>query len=257
MRRQHFEWSFVVLGLVLTVYGGYALIYNYVNDKDIPGLGIAFLIVGVVLLLLYLGLFLVSWIQKKNKLVEQEQLVEDPDNEETSTNEEVEEIVDEKPAEEETIEEKLTENVVEEDDSSDEEYTPRERVNYQRNRSIYDFDGGSGYVKKVGFGSVLRIENNRILDMRTNAYYSIEGNVVNELGGGPIFEIYGNRIKLSFGSYLYEISGNNVNKVFGGFYASFSGNYLQTNDLEHVYEISCSLSSKQRLAVVALLFGCY
>ena len=252
MRKQHFEWSFVVLGLVLTIYGAYALIYNYANDKDIPGLGIAFLIVGVALLLLYLGLLLVSWLQRKNRLIEQEEPVEEPVNEEISNKEEVEE-----PIEEEPIEEEMTEEVAEEDDSSDEEYVPRERVSYQRSRSIYDSDGGSGYVKKVGYGSVLRIDNNRILDMRTNTYYSIEGNIVNEQGGGPVFEISGNRIKLAFGSYLYEISGNNVNKVFGGFYASFNGNYLQTNDLEHVYEISCSLSSKQRLAVVALLFGCY
>ena len=252
MRRQHFELSFVVLGLVLAIYGAYSLIYNYANNKDIPGLGIAFLIVGATLLLLYLGLFIISLVQKKNRLVEQDQQVEEPISEQVSTNGNVEE-----PIEEELIEKEPIEDLVEEDDSSDEEYVHRERISYQRNRSIYDSDGGSGYVKKVGYGSVLRIENNRILDMRTNTYYVIEENVINELGGGPVFEITGNSIKLSFGSYLYEISGNNVNKVFEGFYASFSGNYLQTNDLEHVYEISCSLSSKQRLAVVALLFGCY
>ena len=252
MRRQHFEWSFVVLGLVLTIYGAYSLTYNYANNKDIPGLGIAFLIVGATLLLLYLDLFIISLLHKKNRIVEQEQQAEEPISEQVSANEDVEEKIVE-----EQIEKESAEDAVEEDDSSDEEYIPRERVTYQRSRSIYDSDGGSGYVNKVGYGSVLRIENNRILDMRTNTYYVIEGNFVSEQGSGPVFEISGNRIKLSFGSYLYEISGNNVNKVFGGFYASFSGNYLQTNDLEHVYEISCSLSSKQRLAVVALLFGCY
>ena len=251
MRKQRFEWSFVVLGLVLTIYGGYSLIYNYVNDKDIPGLGVAFLIVGVALLLLYFVLFAISWFQKKRIVPDQEEPVDEPLIEETST-EEVE-----KPIEEETVEEEVTEDLKDDYDSSYEKYTPRERIAYQRNRSIYDSDGGSGYVKKVGYGSVLRVENNRILDMRTNTYYVIEGNVVSELGSGPVFEICGNRIKLSFGSYLYEISGNNVNKVFGGFYASFNGNYLQTNDLKHVYEISFSLSTKQRLAVVALLFGCY
>lgn len=251
MRKQHFEWSFVVLGLVLTIYGGYSLIYNYVNDKDIPGLGIAFLIVGATLLLLYLGLFIISLFQKKRIVPDQEQPSEQPPIEETTTEEA------EKPIEEETVEEEITEDSKDDYDSSYEIYTPKERITYQRNRSIYDSDGGSGYAKKVGYGSVLRIENNRILDMRTNTYYSIEGNIVSELGGGPVFEISGNRIKSAFGDYLYEISGNNVNKVFGGFYASFSGNYLQTNDLEHVYEISCSLNSKQRLAVVALLFGCY
>ncbi|MCR5309587.1 MAG: hypothetical protein K6E21_05720 [Bacilli bacterium] len=251
MRKQRFEWSFVVLGLVLTIYGGYSLIYNYANDKDIPGLGIAFLIVGVALLLLYFALFAISWFQKKRIVPNQEQLSEQPPMEETTT-EEVE-----KPIEEETVEEEITENSKDDYDSSYEKYTPRERIAYQRNKSIYHSDDGSGYVKKVGYGSVLRIENNRILDMRTNTYYSIEGNIVSELGSGSVFEISGNRIKSTFGGYLYEISGNNVNKVYGGFYASFNGNYLQTNDLEYVYEISCSLNSKQRLVVVALLFGCY
>ena len=202
MRRQHFELSFVVLGLVLAIYGAYSLIYNYANNKDIPGLGIAFLIVGATLLLLYLGLFIISLVQKKNRLVEQDQQVEEPISEQVSTNGNVEE-----PIEEELIEKEPIEDLVEEDDSSDEEYVHRERISYQRNRSIYDSDGGSGYVKKVGYGSVLRIENNRILDMRTNTYYVIEENVINELGGGPVFEITGNSIKLSFGSYLYEISG--------------------------------------------------
>lgn len=248
MRRQHFEWSFVVLGLVLTIYGAYCLIYNYANNKDIPGLGIAFLIVGVFLLLLYLALFIISKFQKKNIVVVEEAPVEESPVEEPTEEEAT-------PIEEEHDKEEETKDTTDDYDSSYETYTPRERIMYQRNRSIYDSDGGSGYVKKAGYGSVLRIENDRILDMRTNTYYSIEGNIVYELGGGPVFEISGNRIKSSFGSYLYEISGSNVNKIYGGYYASFNGNYLQTNDLNEVYEISFTLNLKQKLVVAALLFG--
>ncbi|MBO4541521.1 MAG: hypothetical protein J5736_06060 [Bacilli bacterium] len=119
------------------------------------------------------------------------------------------------------------------------------------------FLGGSAYINKVGYGPVLRVEEEEILDMRSNAYYRIEGKQVKRLGSGPVYEISGNRIRLAFGGYLYEISGETVNKVFGGYFASFSGGYLQTFDLKEKYEISGSLSLQQKLAVVALLFGTY
>ena len=240
MRRQHFEWTFVVLGLVLTIYGTYSVIYNSMNNKAVPTLGWVFLVGGVVLLSLYAVLVVISLIQKKNKKVEPMQ---------------PQPVVE---TEEKKEEPHVVEKMVEKEKTSQKiEYTPREKATYAKNRSVYDFDGGSGYVNKVGYGPVLRVENERILDMRSNTYYRIEGNLVKQLGSGPIFEISRNRIRAAFGSYLYEISGSNVNKIFGGFYASFSGNYLQTHDLSEKYEISCSLNLKQQLTVVALLFGQY
>ena len=113
------------------------------------------------------------------------------------------------------------------------------------------------YVKQVGYGPLLRVEGNRILDMRSNTYYRIENNIVNQEGYGPVFEIRGNQIKNAFGGYLYELSGSNINKVFGGFYASISGNYITLYDLSIKYETTDSLSKSQILAVAALLFGKY
>ena len=113
------------------------------------------------------------------------------------------------------------------------------------------------YVKQVGYGPLLRVEGNRILDMRSNTYYRIEDNMVMQEGYGPVFEIRGNQIKNAFGSFLYELSGSNINKVFGGFYASISGNYITLYDLSIKYEMTDSLSKSQILAVAALLFGKY
>ena len=113
------------------------------------------------------------------------------------------------------------------------------------------------YVKKVGYGPVLRVTGNRILDMRNNTYYRVQGSIVSQDGSGQAFEINGNRIRSAFGGYLYEISGSNINKVFGGFYASISGNYITLFDLSEKYETTGSLNQKQLLVVAALLFGTY
>ena len=91
--------------------------------------------------------------------------------------------------------------------------------------------------------------------MRSNTYYRIQGNTVNQDGGGPVFEISGNSIRSAFGGYLYEISGNNINKIFGGFYASISGNYITLFDSSEKYEITDRLNQKQLLAITALLFA--
>ena len=123
-----------------------------------------------------------------------------------------------------------------------------ERVSYSR----YDVD--DIYVKKVGYGPVLRVSGNRVLDMRSNTYYHIQGNMVHQDGGGPAFEINGSKIRSAFGGYLYEISGSNINKVFGGFYASISGNYITIHDLSEKYETTGTLNKNQILVVAALLF---
>ncbi len=43
--------------------------------------------------------------------------------------------------------------------------------------------------------------------------------------------------------------------IYSGFYASISGNYIALYDLSIKYELFASLSRKQILASVALLFG--
>lgn len=232
MRRQYFYWAYLVTALVISVYGGYIVFYNLNNKKDVPVLGLVFFIAGIVLLLIYLILFIISFIQKKNRPI---------NNEVVEVKEKEEEI---KPE----IKEEPKPRVAS---------SPRRDIEYRSMRKISRPVGGSAYIKRVGYGPVLRVEEEEILDMRTNTYYRIEGNMVKRSGSGPVFEISGNSIRAAFGSYLYEISGGNVNKVFGGLYASISGNYLTVFDLSEKYEITDSLNRKQLLVVVALLFGAY
>ena len=243
MRKQSFMWAFLVLSIVLTAYGGYSIIYSLNRSKDAPILGVVFFIIGVVLLVIFLILLFISLIQRKMNRAQKE-VVE--------TKEEI--IVDD---EEDEVTPK-SEPVIEEEPASIEESAPRYRdVTYESTRTVREFDGGSAYIKRVGYGPVLRVEEEEILDMRTNTYYRIEGNVVYRSGSGIAFEISGNRIKEAFGAYLYEISGNNINKVFGGYYASISGGYIQTYDLKEKYEVTGRLNLKQQLTVVILLFGTY
>ena len=236
MRRQYFAWTWLVLSIVLTVYGGYSLIYNHINNKGLSILGLVFFIVGMVLLATYFVLLIISIFQKK-KVTPPTELVE------------VEEKVEE-PKEEIKVEEKV-EPATKSSPRKEYSYTPSKKSSSSR------YDVETSYVRKVGYGPVLRVTGNEILDMRSNTYYRIEGDMVKQVGSGPVYEISGNRIRLAFGGYLYEISGDSVNKTFGGYYASISGGYLQVHDLSEKYEISSSLSMKQKLTIVALLFGLY
>lgn len=234
MRRQHFVWTYLVLALVLTIYGGYSFIYNSAKGKEVPVLGIVFLSVGGAMLLLFLVLYLISLVQKKKGKKEET-----------------------KQTKAEIIEEDIPETIVEKEETPEVKRTPT----YQKTRdyeyvrsSSSSYNESTVYVKKVGYGPVLRISGNRVLDMRNNTYYRIEGNNVFQEGSGPVFEINGDKIRSVFGGYLYEISGSNINKVFGGFYASISGNNITVFDLSTIYEMSDSLSKKQLLVVAALLF---
>lgn len=240
MRRQYFYWTYLVTALVISVYGGYIVFYNLNNKKDVPVLGLVFFIAGIVLLLIYLILFIVSFTQKKNRPINNE-VVEVKEKEE-----EIKPEIKEEPKPE-----------VKEEPKPRVASSPRRDIEYRSVRKISRPVGGSAYIKRVGYGPVLRVEEEEILDMRTNSYYRIEGNMVKRSGGGPVFEISGNSIRAAFGSYLYEISGNNINKTYGGYFASISGGYIQTYDLQEKYEISGQLSLRQQLAVVALLFGTY
>lgn len=235
MRRQYFYWSYLVLSLVLTIYGGYTLIYHFHHNNKLSILSLVFLIIGAIMLLIYLVLYLLSLKSKKKKS----------------------QVVAEVPVVEEKIEPvKEPEPVKEEKLVSSKPASRSNNVTYTRQSySVYDSD--DIYVKKVGYGPVLRVTGSRILDMRSNTYYRIQGNTVNQEGSGQVFEINGNSIRSVFGGYLYEISGSNINKVFGGFYASISGNYITLYDLIDKYEMTGSLNQKQLLIVAALLFGAY
>lgn len=237
--------------IVLTGYGGYSLIYNLNKGRGLSVLALIFLCLGIVLFLIYFGLVTYDLIQnRKNKKVIESKIIEQP----------VEEVVEAQSQEEVKEEPKKEERVESKPKTAfrDDTQYVREARTRRVNRSRYDRDdGGSAYVKEVGSGTILKVEGNRIYDMRYNTYYRIEGNLVKEEGSGPVFEISGNRIRKAYGSYLYEINGSNISKTYGGFYASISGNYLNTYDLSKRYEFSSSLSSTQILVVAALLFGSY
>ena len=55
----------MVLAIVLSVYGGYSIIYNISHGKDPAVLGVVFFIAGMALLLLFFVLLFVSVFQKK------------------------------------------------------------------------------------------------------------------------------------------------------------------------------------------------
>ena len=181
MRRQHFEWTFVVLALVLTIYGAYSVIYNVTHQKDIALLGLIFLIMGSIMLIIYLVLFIISFIQRKNNKAVEEEIIDAP----------VIEKVEEKPTEEEpkkeevkeepkVVEEEVDEETeIEEDDEDEVDYSDEVDYVYEYEpvppRRSYD---RTVYVSKSGYGVVLRVTGSEILDMRTNTYYVIEGNMV-------------------------------------------------------------------------------
>lgn len=241
MRRQRFVWAFLALAIVLTVYGGFSFIQNLNQGKGVFVPGLTLLIIGGVMLLLCLAFYLLSRHEKTKKKA----FVPEPEKEEKPVvqEEKKESEPKERPSETPCPAKKPTPA------SSDSSYICKPSI------SRYDRDDSEcAYVKKIGYGPVLRVTGSEILDMRTNTYYRIEGNVVNQSGYGPVFEISGNRIRASFGGYLFEISGDNVSKTFGGYFATFNGGFLQTNDLSERFEISGPLSLRQRLAVVALLF---
>ena len=246
MRRHYLVWAIAVFGIIGTIYGGYSLIYNASHGDPLPIYGLVLLILGVLALALFLVLFIPKYIASKKKQPTPSPEMKKDEVEETKTPIEKEPIIEKTPLEEPKPEPKK-------------ETRKEEPIRTRRPERTYEpspsYSYSTCYVKLVGYGPVLRVEGNRILDMRNGTYYRIENNVVMQEGYGIRYEIRGNQIKDAFGSYLYEYSGSNINKVYGGFYASVSGNYITIYDLSQKYETTETLSKKQMLVVAALLFG--
>ena len=156
MRRQSFYWTFLVLTIVLTAYGGYSIFYNLSRGSDVPLLGEVFFIGGIILLVLLLVLLLVDFLQrkkaKKNKTLKPEEKIEEPQQPEEK----------EKQPEEEPV------PVEKEEPAPEPSPAPAEEVEFVRVKPAPRFRGGSAYIKKVGYGPVLRVEEEEILDMRSN-----------------------------------------------------------------------------------------
>lgn len=245
MRRMHFGWIIGVLGIFGTVYGTYLLIYHSNRGNGLNSTALILLIVGIVALFAFIVISVGSlYARRKNKA-----------NSYNDSGEENITVVVENSQE--SVENSTISEIEETKQTSikkEYDYEHKNEKVYAPSTSSYS---STVYVKQVGYGPLLRINGDRILDMLTNTYYRIEGNLVKQEGYGPVLEIRGNQIKEAFGNYLYEISGNNINKVFGGFYASVSGNYITTYDLSLKYEMTDSLSKRQILVVAAMLFGKY
>ena len=242
MRRIYFWWTFLVGGVVCFVYGGYTLLYHFKHNNSLSVHALILFILGSLALLIFLILYVISLIQKKknDKLKAEEKKEEKPEVIDDEFEEESEPVINSKTY----------------DDSVPTTRVERKR-DYEYVRSSSRYDACDAYVKLFGYGPVLRVNGERIIDMRSNTYYRIQGNTVYQEGSGPVFEISGNRIRAAFGSYLYEISGSSVNKVFGGYFASINSGLLTKYDSSEKYEITDSLTLKQQLVVVALLFGQY
>ncbi|MCR5348099.1 MAG: hypothetical protein K6E59_00595 [Bacilli bacterium] len=258
MRKQHLGWIIGVFGIVGTVYGAYLLIYhhNHGNGLSVPAL--ILLVTGIVALIFALSLAISVYVFDKKKAKNVESV---PAEKEQKAEEKVAEPVQVEKAsalsaepepEPEPEPDAEPEEEPEQEDVEDEvSYEPIPQSSYSHSSRV---SYSTAYVKLVGYGPLLRVEGPRILDMRSNTYYRIEGDVVMQEGYGIRYEIRGNQIRDAFGGYLYEYSGSNINKVFGGFYASVSGSYITLYDSSKKYEVTDSLSKKQILVVVALLF---
>ena len=248
MRRQRFWWTYLVGCIVCIIYGGWTLAYHFRKGNGLSIHALILLVIGIICLLVFLVLYIWSLIQKLKKK-EPEISIEEPQEQPI-------EEVSEEPVEN-TSEDQGPNNEpspVAPHQSDDVEYVSSRPISH---RSPSRSSRGDAYIKKVGYGPVLRVNGDRIYDMRNNTYYRIEGNIVNQEGSGPAFEISGNRIRVAFGSYLYEISGGSVNKVFGGYFASIDSGRITKHDLSEIYEVSGDLDRIQKLVVVALIFGIY
>ncbi len=233
-RKQYLPWLIMVVGIIGTAYGSYLLIYHLNKGNGLNVLALVLLIIGIICLtfsILLAGSIYLSQKKKKN-VIEEPKVEAEPE-------------AVEQPKEEPKLAPKP------ERKNEETTYAPKERRDYSYSSSSYV---STCYVKLIGYGPLLRVEGNRILDMRNNTYYRIENNIVNQDGYGIRYEINGNQIRDAFGGYLFEISGSNINKIFGGFYASISGNYITLFDSSKKYEMTESLSKKQLLVVAALLF---
>lgn len=252
MRRQRFEWSYLVLSIVMCAYGGSLFIYNLKGDGGFPVGFLILFIVGLILIILYVIYRIYRFKNNRFKkhapskpvhFDKKEEIKEDKIEESNANNKKVDakDVVEEKINQEKVV-------------KRDYQYTSNK---YDSTPSFYRREVRTVYINRMGYGPALRVEGNRIFDMRNGTYYRIDGYIVNQEGSGPIYEISSNRIRAAYGSYLYEISGNNINKIYGGFFASINGNILSTYDSSQRFEFDGSLSSKQILAVVAILFGRY
>ena len=67
MRRQYFWWTFLVIAILLTTYGGYLLIYHFNHGSGLSIPSLLMLIFGSLMLILFGVLSLMSHFGKKKQ----------------------------------------------------------------------------------------------------------------------------------------------------------------------------------------------
>lgn len=242
MRKQTLPWIILVIAILASTYGLFLFVRELImNQKVFIGALTAFLI-GMGLLLFYLITYIHSNRTKGNKGKPEE------DKKEQEVIEPVEKQEDAAP--------QINIEVEKEEEASHENVVRRPNVASDYPSSYTTRTPSvSGYVKEVGRGPIFEINGNQLRDMRSNTYYSLNGNYVYRQGSGMIYRIEGNRIISLNGTPLFELSGSNIHKVFGGYYASIRGDYITKHDLSEKYEMTSSFAPNMMLLIGALLFA--
>ena len=135
MRRQKFWWTFLVGGIVCSVYGGYTLFYRFQHNNSLSVHSLILLIIGSLALIIFLILYLISLIEKKkNEKLKAEEKTEYPPIE-PETEEKIEPVVEQKKNEETTYSTTTS---------------SKSTTSYKPSTSRSRYDGCDAYVKKVG-----------------------------------------------------------------------------------------------------------
>ena len=238
MRRQHFYWTYLVISILLIVYGGFFLIREFGSGSTLFISSIIALSAGVAMLLFYGTLRLVDYLRSKKNPPQLPQS-------RFETEQETETPAATKP-EPETERGQGTENPI---------FRYPDRPSKKERPDTVTYIAARGYVRKIGFGPVLEINGSRIRDMRSNTYYRVEGGAVYGDGSGLLYQISGKRIRSIGGRELYELSGSNIYQVFGGYYASVSGHFITKYDGSEKYECDDDFPRAILLVIAVLLFG--
>lgn len=163
MRKYYLSWSILVIGIIGAAYGSHLLFYHVSKGEGlfVPGLilllfGIVFLIPSIAANIYYVvkhrKQFTASIDEKQKELKGEEEKAEEPTP-----------VIKPKEEKVEMVQHRREERPT---------YTPRREIEKEApSRPTYS----TSYVKKVGYGPVLRVCGPQIVDMRNNTYYRIEG----------------------------------------------------------------------------------
>ncbi len=163
-RKQYIDWLATVFGIVGVSYGGFMLLWHHNRGNGTNPLALTLLILGLVSLAFGLAMLLSRHIAAKKRKTD----VALPPKEE---------VKEEAPDQEDESEE-----AIDDEEPGPEPKSYRERPDRSRPRPSGGYSSFStAYVRLAGYGPLLRFDGTRVLDMRSNTYYRIEGDYVYEV----------------------------------------------------------------------------